>query len=254
MIHSLVVLPLDNLSGDKEQEYFADGMTDELTTDLAQIGSLRVISRTSAMQFKGSKETLPQIGRDLQVDAVVEGTVARAESRVRITAQLIEASSDHHLWAKSYERDSKDVLVLQDEIARDITEQIRVKLTPKERSLLTQAHTVDPEAQDAYLRGSYWINQWINQLSLEGLEKACEYFQKAVAKDPGYAVAYVGVAECFAFRGGSPDNAIEAAAKALVLDPSLAEAHVALAGPAVLPRSGLGRRRSRAQTSHCPQS
>lgn len=230
-IHSLAVLPLENLSGDKGQEYFADGMTDALTTDLAQIGSLRVISRTSAMQFKGSKETLPQIGRDLKVDAMVEGTVARAESRLRITAQLIEASSDHHLWAKSYERDLKDVLVLQDEIARDITEQIRVKLTPKERSLLTQARTVDPEAQDAYLRGSYWINQWINRLSLEGLEKACEYFQKAVAKDPGYAVAYVGVAECFVFGGGSPDDAIEAATKALVLDPSLAEAHVVLAGP-----------------------
>lgn len=133
-IHSLAVLPLENLSGDKEAEYFADGMTDTLTTDLAQVSSLQVTSRTSAMRFKGVKETLPQIGRELQVDAVVEGTVARTASRVRITAQLVEARSDHHLWARSYERDLQDVLALQDEVAQDITEQIRVKLTPKERS------------------------------------------------------------------------------------------------------------------------
>src|SRR5215831_7035527 len=155
-IHSLAVLPLENLSGDREQEYFADGMTDALTTDLAQIGSLRIISRTSAMQFKGSKETLPQIGRDLKVDAVVEGTVTRSADRVRITAQLVEARSDQHLWARTYERDLKDVLALQDEIAQDIAEQIRVKLTPKERSLLIQVHAVDPEAQDLYFRGRYW--------------------------------------------------------------------------------------------------
>src|SRR6202790_142300 len=130
-IHSLAVLPLENLSGDKEQEYFADGMTDALITNLAQIGSLKVISRTSAMHFKGSKETLPQIGRDLQVDAVVGGTVTRGENRVRVTAQLVEASSDHHLWARTYERDLKNVLALQDEIAQDITEQIRVRLSPK---------------------------------------------------------------------------------------------------------------------------
>jgi TolB-like protein len=130
-IHALAVLPLEDLSGDKEQEYFADGMTDALITDLAQIGSLRVISRTSAMQFKGSKKTLPQIGHDLQVDAVVEGTVVRSAGRVRVTAQLVEAGSDHHLWAKSYERDLKDVLALQDEIAQDVAEQIRVNLTPK---------------------------------------------------------------------------------------------------------------------------
>ena len=133
-IHSLAVLPLESLSGDKEAEYFADGMTDTLITDLAQVSSLQVTSRTSAMRFKGARETLPQIGRELKVDAVVEGTVARAESRVRITAQLVETSTDHHLWAKSYERDLKDVLALQDEVAQDITEQVRVKLTSKERS------------------------------------------------------------------------------------------------------------------------
>jgi len=222
-IRSLAVLPLENLSGDKEQEYFADGMTDALTTDLAQIGSLRVISRTSAMQFKRSKKDLPQIGRDLQVDAVVEGAVMRGENRVRVTAQLVEASSDRHLWAKAYERDLKDVLALQDEIAKDIAEQVRVTLTPRERSLLIQVHTVDPDAYDAYLRGSYW---W-NQLTLGGLEKACDYFQKAIAKDPSYALAYVGVAQCFTFQG-MPDNAREAVVKALVLDPSLAEAHTIL--------------------------
>ena len=228
-IHSLVVLPLENLSGDKEQEYFADGMTDALTTDLAQIGSLKVISRTSAMQFKASKEALPQIGRDLQVDAVVEGTVARGENRVRVTAQLVEASSDHHLWARSYERDLKDVLALQDEIAQDITEQIRVKLTPKERSLLIQVHAVDPEAYDAYLRGRYWFSLGTE----EGAGKALDYFQKAIAKDPSYALAYANLAASFiqlSFSGGLPyketiPKAREAVVKALALDPSLAEAH-----------------------------
>jgi TolB-like protein/DNA-binding winged helix-turn-helix (wHTH) protein len=232
-IHALAVLPLENLSGDREQEYFADGMTDALTTDLAQIGSLRVISRTSAMQFKGSKKSLPQIGRDLQVDAVVEGTVVRSDGRVRITAQLIEAGSDHHLWAKSYERDLKEVLVLQDEIAQDIAEQIRVKLAPKDRSLLKQIHTVDPEALDAYLRGRYW---W-RKSTAEDEWKGLDYFQKAIAKDPNYALAYSGVADSFvwlAHHRGLPQNealpkAKEAAIKALELDPSLAEAHTSLA-------------------------
>ena len=221
VISSLAVLPLDNLSGDKEQEYFAEGMTDALTTDLAEIGSLKVISRTSAMHFKGSKETLPQIGRELNVDAVLEGTVTRSENRVRVTAQLVEASSDHLLWARTYERDLKGVLALQDEIARDVAEQIRVKLTPKERSLLVQVHPVDPEAYDAYLRGSYWMNQ----LTLEGYEKACGYFRKAIAKDPSYALAYVGVARCEDTFDKYRDGVI----KALALDPSLAEPHTRLA-------------------------
>jgi TolB-like protein/DNA-binding winged helix-turn-helix (wHTH) protein len=233
VIHSLAVLPLENLSGDKEQEYFADGMTDALTTDLAQIGSLRVISRTSAMHFKGSKETLPQIGRELNVDAVVEGAVTRGENRVRVTAQLVEASSDHHLWARTYERDLKDVLALQDEIAQDVAEQIRVKLTPKERSLLMQVHTVDPEAYDDFLRGRYWLSTWTG----EGNRKALDYFQKAIAKDPSYALAYAGLTDCLfnlGFGGGLPrkeafTNGREAAVKALALDPSLAEAHTALA-------------------------
>jgi TolB-like protein/DNA-binding winged helix-turn-helix (wHTH) protein len=229
-IHSLAVLPLENLSGDKEQEYFADGMTDALITDLAQVSSLRVISRTSAMRFKGSKDSLPQIGRELKVDAVVEGTVTRGENRVRVTAQLVEASSDHHLWARSYERDLKNILALQNEIAQDITEQIRVKLTPKERNLLVQVHAVDPEAYDASLRGWYWMNQ----PTPEGVRKALDYFQKAIAKDPGYALAYAGVAETLLILDqplhtkGALLKAREAAVKALALDPSLAEAHTAL--------------------------
>ena len=222
-IHSLAVLPLENLSGGKEQEYFADGMTDALTTDLAQIGALRVISRTSAMQFRGSKKTLPQIGRDLNVDAVVEGAVTRGENRVRVTAQLVEASTDHHLWAKTYERDLKDVLALQDEIAQDVAEQIRVTLTPKERSLLIQVHAVDPEAYDDYMRGNYWMD---NGGALEAHNNPCDYFQKAVAKDPSYALAYVGVAWC---QFDTPDKARETLVKALALDPSLAEAHAMLA-------------------------
>lgn len=221
-IHSLVVLPLENLSGEKEQEYFADGMTDTLTTNLAEISSLRVISRTSAMQLKGSKKSLPQVGRDLHVDAVVAGTVARADNRVRITAQLIEASTDHYLWAKSYERELKDALALQDEIAQDITEQIRVKLTPDERSRLVQVHAVDPEAYDATLRGWYWLNQFTE----EGLSKALDYFQKAIAKDPNYALAYAGVAASLLPLNDRDPKAREAALKALALDPSLAEAHM----------------------------
>jgi TolB-like protein/DNA-binding winged helix-turn-helix (wHTH) protein/Tfp pilus assembly protein PilF len=231
-IHSLMVLPLENLSGDKEQEYFADGMTDALITNLAQIGSLRVISRTSAMQFKNSKQTLPQIGRALQVDAIVEGTVTRGENRVRITAQLIEASTDRHLWARTYQRDLTNALALQDEIAQDITEQIRVKLTPNERSRLMQVQAVDPEAYDASLRGWYWLYQF----TAEGTWKALDYFQKAIAKDPKYALAHAGVAASWLqlgfvseLRKENLPKASEAAVKALALDPSLAEAHLSLA-------------------------
>src|SRR5262249_6653436 len=209
----------------------------------AQSGALRGSARTSAMQFKGSKETLAQIGRDLQVDAVVEGAVTRGENRVRVTAQLVEASSDQHLWARTYERDLKDVLTLQDEIARDIAEQIRVKLTPEARSLVLQVHAVDPDAYDDYLRGRYWA------CKADTLEarlcktpggcvtpeawKALDYYQKAIAKDPSYALGYAGVANGFAVlaaSGGLPYKEAtpkikEAALKAVALDPSLAEPH-----------------------------
>jgi TolB-like protein/DNA-binding winged helix-turn-helix (wHTH) protein len=232
-IRSIAVLPLQNLSNDPNQDYFSDGITDALTTDLAQIGSLRVISRTSAMQFKGSKETLPQIGRDLNVDAVVEGTVSSAEGHVRITAQLIEANSDHHLWARSYERDLKDILALQDEVARDIAEEIRVKLTPEERTRLTDARPVNPEAHEAYLRGRFL---W-NQRTETQLHKAKEYFEQAIAKDPGYAAAYSGLADTYFYlsygwghippKEGMP-LARAAALKAIELDGSAAEGHASL--------------------------
>jgi TolB-like protein/DNA-binding winged helix-turn-helix (wHTH) protein len=221
VIRSLAVLPLANLSGDKAEEYFADGMTDALTTDLAQIGSLRVISRTSAMHFKASRETTPEIGRDLHVDAVVEGAVTRGKNRVRVTAQLVDASSDHNLWARTYERDLKDVLVLQDEIAHDIAEQIQVKLSPKARSLQIQVRAVDPEAYDDYLMGLYWFDQF----TPEDDKKGCDYFRKAAAEDRSYASAYVGLANCAGFS----DKSRALTVKALALDPSLADAHTWLA-------------------------
>jgi TolB-like protein/DNA-binding winged helix-turn-helix (wHTH) protein/Tfp pilus assembly protein PilF len=232
-IRSIAVLPLENLSNDPSQEYFSEGITDALTTDLAEIGSLRVISRTSAMQFKGSKKNLPQIGRDLNVDAIVEGTVSRAEGHVRITAQLIQASSDHHLWARSYERDLKDVLALQDEVARDIADEIRAKLTPEERTRLADARPVTPEAHEAYLRGRFL---W-NQRTEDQLFKAKEYFEQAIGKDPGYAAAYSGLADTYFYlsygwghippREGMP-LATAAALKSIELDGSAAEGHASL--------------------------
>lgn len=232
-IHSLAVLPLENLSKDPNQDYFSEGITDALTTDLAQISSLRVISRTSAVQFRGSKRTLPQIGRDLKVDAIVEGTVTRAEGRVRITAQLIEARSDRHLWARSYERDFKDVLALQDEVARDIAEEIRIKMTPEERTRLAIARSIDPAAHEAYLRGRYW---W-HRRGRENEAKGLQYFEQSVQLDPSYPLAWTGLADSYlvmAHHGGLPPKeampkARDAALKALQLDPSLAEAHTSLA-------------------------
>lgn len=233
VIRSLAVLPLENLSGDKEQEYFADGMTDEVTTELGKIGALRVISRTSAMQFKDVHEPLRDIARQLNVDAVVEGTVLRSGDRVRITAQLIEARSDRNLWAHSYERNLKDVLLLQDEVSRDIAEKVRIQLTPKERSLLSGSHGIDPEVHDDYLRGLYWCGKF----TVEGSSKCRAYFQRAIAKDPKFALAYAGVAESYIEQlncCGLPvqqalPQAKASALRALALDPSLAEAYTWLA-------------------------
>jgi TolB-like protein/Tfp pilus assembly protein PilF len=226
-IESVAVLPLENLSNDPAQDYFSEGITDALTTNLAQIGSLRVISRTSAMQFKGSKETLPQIGRDLKVDAIVEGTVLRGENSVRITAQLIETSSDHHLWAKSYERDLGNVLALQDEVARDIANEIRVKLTPREQSRLNANRSTNTRAYDAYLRGRYL---W-NQRNEEAITRALGYFEEAVRDDPEFALGYSGLADCYWVGWGIKNNfkqAEEYSRHALSLEPDLAEAHVSL--------------------------
>lgn len=236
-IHSLAVLPFENLSGDKEQEYFADGMTDELITKLGRIGALRVVSRTSAMQYKGTRKPLRDIAGELKVDAVVEGTVLRSGNRVRITAQLIEAIGDRHLWAQSYERDLNDVLVLQDNVSRDIAEIIRIKLTPQQRTMLTAARAVDPEAHDLYLRGRYWWGGYVVERfgNSDNLRKGLDYFQKAIAKDPNYALAYAGIADSFLVGAGGDipfkeafSKAKDAAMKALQLDPSLAEAHASL--------------------------
>jgi len=229
------VLPLENLSGDVSQEYFADGMTDELITNLGQISALRVISRTSVMSYKGTRKPLPQIARELNVDAVVEGTVLRSGDQVRITAQLIEASADKHLWAQSYEGDLRDTLALQTQVARAIAEQIRINLTPKEVASLRTSKVVNPEAYEAYLKGRYF---W-NKRTAEGLKKAVEYFNDAIEKDPTYAQAHSGLADSYALLGDweygvlAPKDAFSrakaAATKALELDNTLGEAHTSLA-------------------------
>jgi serine/threonine protein kinase/TolB-like protein/Tfp pilus assembly protein PilF len=233
-VRSIVVLPLANLSGDPEQEYFADGMTEQLTTDLGQISALRVISRTSAMHYKGAnKKLLPEIARELDVDVVVEGSVERAGNQVRITAQLIEAPTDRHLWAKSYERDLRDVLGLQDDVAQAIASEVRIKLTPQEQARLIAAHPVNVEAHDDYLKGRFF---W-NQRTPEGLKKAIQYFRQALERDPKYAAAYAGIADAYYLLPGISDlppgeawpKAREAAQKALELDDTLAEAHTSLA-------------------------
>jgi TolB-like protein/Flp pilus assembly protein TadD len=232
-IESLAVLPLENLTGDPEQEYFADGMTDALVANLGKIGTLRVISRQSVMRYKGTYKPLPEIARELNVDAVVEGTVLRVGEQVRITAQLIEGATDRHLWVESYERDLRDVLALQSEVARAIVREIKVAVTPTEEARLTSTRPVNPEAQELYIKGCYYYNKW----SKEGYERASEYFQQAIEVDPNDARAYVGLANCYGMSGffgyiplkESSYQAMELAKKALVIDESLAEAHEALA-------------------------
>src|SRR3984885_689686 len=178
-IRSLAVLPLENLSGDAAQNYFADGMTDELITDLAQISALRVISRTSVMTYKGARKPLPQIARELNVDAVVEGTVLLAGDQVRITAQLIDASTDKHLWSQSYKGDLRDTLALQDRVARAIAEQIQINLTPREQAALKSVRVVNPEAYESYLKGRYF---W-NKRTADGLKVALAYFNQAIEEN-----------------------------------------------------------------------
>lgn len=190
-LKSIVVLPLENLSGDKDQEYFADGMTDELIAHLAKIRALRVISRTSAMEYKGTHKTLSEIARDLKVDAVVEGTVLRSGNRVRITAELIQVATDRHLWAETYESELGDILALQGHVATAIVNEIRIKLTPEEEKRLATTRPVSTESYEDYLKGRYY---W-NKRSEQGLTKAIEYFQSATQKDPGYALAYAGLAD-----------------------------------------------------------
>lgn len=233
-IRSIAVLPLQNLSGSPEQEYFVDGMTDELTTDLSKISALRVVSRTSAMHYKGSNKTLPQIARELNVDGVIEGSVMRSGNRVRITAQLIHAQSDQNVWAETYERDLGDVLRLQSEVAQTIAQQVRVQLTPQQKAQLNSAPRVDPAAYDAFLQGrSYFV--WGSN-SVEGFRTAQGFFQKAIQKDPNLALAYVGLADSYVYMGSQrwvPPQEVyakarEALQKALAIDQSLGEAHSSL--------------------------
>jgi tetratricopeptide (TPR) repeat protein len=208
-------------------------MTDELITELARIPGLRIVSRTSVMQVKGTQKPLAQIARELNVDAVVEGSVVRSGDRVRITAQLIDTRSDKHLWAQSFEGPLGDVLTLQDDVAREIASQTRTVLTPAARAELTSAKHIDPEAHDAYLKGRYY---W-NKRTGDGLQQGSIYFQQAIEKDPAYAAAYSGLADCnsgLAWHGFvSPDEALpkahSAALKAIELDPQSAEAHASLA-------------------------
>jgi TolB-like protein/DNA-binding winged helix-turn-helix (wHTH) protein len=231
-IESIAVLPLENLSHDPEQEYFADGMTDELITNLGKVSALRVISRTSVMRYKGTKKPLPEIAQELNVDAVVEGAVLRSGERVRVTANLVHARTDRHLWAESYERDLRDVLSLQSEVARAITSEIQIKVTPQEQARLASARSVNPEAYRLYLQARYYFSR----RTLPAFDKSIQLFQQVLEKEPNSALAYAGLAESYGilpFYSGAPSKeafpkAKVAARKAVELDNSLAEAHAAL--------------------------
>ena len=237
-IKSLAVLPLENLTGDPAQEYFVDGMTNALIAELAKVRGLKVISRTSVMHYKGARKTLPEIARELQVDAVVEGTVERNGNEVKITAQLIRAATDTHVWAASYARTHQDVLRLQADVAEEITRQISNRLSPVERTGTSKPSVVDPEAYEAYLKGLYFSNRLIPNDLRTGLH----YYQAAIGKDPNYAAAYAGLARTYMAlsalgeMSGSEANARarQAAEKAVALDENLVEAHDALGAIAQL--------------------
>ena len=231
-IRSIAVLPLRDLSGQPGQDYFADGLTDALITDLAKVRSLKVISRASAMQYKHVEKPLPEVARALGVEAIVTGAVMRAGDRVRITAQLVDASTDQHLWAEEYERDLRDVLGLQRDVARSIARSIHVALTPQEEARLTAARRVVPESHDAYLKGRFYLSR----MTEESIAAAIGLFEAAIAADPDSAEAYAGLAAAHQERGiwgktsvrETASRARAAATRALELDESLAEAHSVL--------------------------
>ena len=231
-IESLAVLPLDNLSDDPEQEYFAEGMTEALITSLAKIGALRVTSRTSVMQYKGAHRPLREIAEELRVDGIIEGTVLRSGDRVRISAQLLDAKTDTHLWAESYDRDLRDILALHSEVAQAIAREVQVKLTPHDHAHFARVQSVDPQAYEAYLKGRYY---WYRRPAEIG--KATQHFEQAIAKDPDYAAAYSGLADCLTAlsayglvpAGQGSVKARQLAQRAVEMDPGLAEAHSALA-------------------------
>lgn len=232
---SVVVLPLENLSGDQEQDYFADGMTDDLIANLAKIRSLRVISRSTAMAYKHTRKPLSEIARDLHVDAVVEGTVLRAGDRVRITAELVQVSTDRHLWADTYESPIGDVLALQNRVSAAIVNEIRVNLSPQDRARLARNPEVAPEAYENYLKGRFYWNKRTD----ENLHRAIGYFEEATKQDTQYALAYAGLSDCYAIIGAAifgtipaeqaAPKARQAAQRALEIDPTLAEAETSLA-------------------------
>lgn len=236
-VNSLAVLPLANLSGDPEQDFFADGMTEALITDLGKISALRVISRTSVIQYKGTKKPLPEIARELNVDGLVEGTVLRSGNHLRITANLLQASPEKHLWAESYESDVGDVLALQGQVAQAIAREIQVKLTPEEQKLLGSVRQVNPQAHDDYLRGRYLCDKDTR----EPIEKGIKYFELAIKEAPSDPLGYAGLADCYALLSWGGDifvgdlsaaemmpKARDAASEALRLDENLAEAHTSL--------------------------
>ena len=231
-IRALVVLPLKNLSSDPEQEYFSEGLTDELVTHLASLEGLRVISRASAMQYKDSRKSLRAIAKELNVDAVLEGSVLRSDGRIRITARLVEAASDHHVWAKSYERDHRNILDLQNDVTRDIAENIKLNLSAATRQRLATSRSIEPEAHEDYLRGRFY---WSKRRPPD-LKRAVLHFEKAIARHPQYARAYAGLADSYsvmrAYNLAPPSESIRqaraAAIKALELDEGLAEAHTSL--------------------------
>jgi TolB-like protein/DNA-binding winged helix-turn-helix (wHTH) protein/Tfp pilus assembly protein PilF len=231
-IHSIAVLPLENLSGDPSQEYLADGLTDELITHLAKLGSLKVISRTSVMQYKSTNKSLPEIARALDVDGIVEGSVARSGSKVRVTVQLLRAANDQHLWAEDYVREVGDLIDLQREIARTIVHQIALNLNPEQQAYFALQSSHDPELNEAYLRGLFF---WDKRTEAD-LHRAIDNFKLAISRDPGFPPAYAGVANSynllwylgFMKADEAVPQARGATEKALGLDPSSAEAHVAL--------------------------
>lgn len=234
-IHSVAVLPFDNLSGDASQGYLADGMTDQLITDLVQIGSLRVISRTTMMHYRNAKKTLPEIARELNVDSIVEGSLTRSGDRVRVTAQLLRANTDEHIWADSYERNVGDILRLQSDVAQAIAQHVRADLTPRQIAHLRFAPTVDSAAYEDYLRGRYLFTNYY--FSGPQMKTAQNYFQESIRKDPNFAPAYAGLADSYLYlsfdRELSPESAYgpaqQALTRALQLDPDVGEAHDALA-------------------------
>ena len=236
VIHSVAVLPLQNLTGDPAQEYFADGMTDELITGLSGISALKVISRTSVMRYKKSDKSLPEIANELHVDGIVEGSVIRKGNEVRVTAQLIYVPDDKNVWAHSYEGQFQDSLTLQSEVASAIAGAVRTQIAPDEQTRLQSARPVNPKALEAYLQGTYHFNRYGYGFGLEEADKALEYFRQAIAEDPTFARAYASMADVYYEEGGFVPQAqivplIKASAeKALALDPDLPQAHLSLAG------------------------